>query len=150
MPRGTPGSGRRARGGRRAGRVGGAIAGIRAARDELATQRDALDTQIQALDAALRTVGGGVSTGGGGAGGRGRRGRRGPRPGRGPRAGSLKDHIVKVLNRAGGAMRVKDIATAVVSSGYKSKNKTLAKSVGVALRDLRGVKRVGRGRFRIG
>jgi hypothetical protein len=132
--------------------MGGAIAGIQAARAELAERRAALDAQIGALESALRTMGAGV--GGavrrgpgrppGSSGGNGRRGRRG---GRGPRAGSLKEYILKVLG-GGGVMRVKDIASGVLSAGFRSKNQTLAKSVGVALRDLQGVKQVGRGQFR--
>ncbi len=45
-------------------------------------------------------------------------------------------------------MTVKDVTTAVRKAGYKSKNKTLDKSVGVALSEMPGVKKVGRGTFR--
>ncbi len=66
--------------------------------------------------------------------------------GAGFRSGSLKDFIAQVMGGAGD-MAVKDIADAVVNAGYRSKNKTLAKSVGIALTEMPGVEKVGRGRF---
>jgi len=45
-------------------------------------------------------------------------------------------------------MAVKDITKGVVRSGYKTKNKTLAKSVGIALTEMPTVEKVGRGQFR--
>ena len=44
-------------------------------------------------------------------------------------------------------MRVAEITDAVVKAGYKTKNRTLAKSVGIALAHTPGVKRVERGVF---
>ena len=46
-------------------------------------------------------------------------------------------------------MAVKDITAAVLKAGYPSKSKTLAHSVGVALREMPGVVKVGRGQFRL-
>lgn len=67
----------------------------------------------------------------------------------GPRAGSLKEYVVRALNGKG-VMAVKDITSAVMSLGYKTKNKTLAKSVGIALTELKDrVQRVGRGQFKL-
>lgn len=67
----------------------------------------------------------------------------------GPRAGSLKEYIVRALTGKG-VMAVKDITSSVLALGYKTKNKTLAKSVGIALAELRNrVERVGRGKFKL-
>jgi len=66
----------------------------------------------------------------------------------GYRPGSLKAHIQQVLQAHGGVMAVEDVTAAVCKAGFKSKDKTLARSVGVALRGMRDVKKVGRGTFR--
>ncbi|MBL8877725.1 MAG: hypothetical protein JNG88_01295 [Phycisphaerales bacterium] len=81
-----------------------------------------------------------AASGGGGGKGRGRHG---------PRAGSLKEFVVRALSGKG-VMAVKDITSGVLSLGYKTKNKTLAKSVGIALTELKDqVQRVGRGKFKL-
>jgi len=124
--------------------VAGAVSSLQRYRAELLAQRDGLDGQINALDQALSAIGatpvqrisGGVA----------RVGR--PRKAGGPRPGSLKDYILNAL-RSGGVMAVKDITSAVLSGGYATKNKTLAKSVGIALAEMKNhVQKVGRGRFR--
>lgn len=146
MPRGRP------KGSMSAG-VGGmsaAVAGLSQAKAALLSQRDLIDGQMAELDRMIAQYGGSVAAA--------------PRVGRPPgsgrmlaggsggayRPGSLKDVIHGVLAGAGGAMAVKDIAEGVVSSGYKSKNKTLAKSVGIALTDMKGVKKIGRGLYGLG
>lgn len=124
----------------------GFVQNLRAYRDQLAAQRAELDTRLAAADTMLHALGGGpvrVAVAAG---------RAAPAPvkrgrGRPPRAGSLKEFILKVLNTQGGVMAVKDIATGVVQAGYDSKNQTLAKSVGIALTELKSVKKVGRGKF---
>ncbi len=153
MPRGV----RRGPAGRPVGSGGdlqGALSGLTAYRDQLERQRLNLAAEIAALDSALSAIGGGPAL-------RGRRPGRppgrpaarplpAPRRGRPPRKGSLKEFILKVLSAAPGReMAVKDIATGVVRAGYKSSNKTLAKSVGIALTEIPGVLKVGRGRFRL-
>ena len=65
----------------------------------------------------------------------------------GQHGGSLKEFIVQVM-KGGGVMQVAEITTAIKRAGYRTKNKTLAHSVGVALREMKGVKRGGRGMFR--
>lgn len=117
---------------------------INAALSELYAQRSSLDTQIQALERTLGELGSAAAV------------KRGPgrpvgsgRGRRGPRAGSLKEYIENVLSASGSEMAVKDIAAGVVSSGYKSKNKTLAKSVGIALTQMSNVQKVGRGTFKL-
>ncbi|MDX2199089.1 MAG: hypothetical protein SF069_08975 [Phycisphaerae bacterium] len=131
-----------------------AVAGLSQAKAALLSQRDLIDGQMAELDRMIAQYGGSVAAGP----------RVGRPPGRPPgggrmasggsggayRPGSLKDVIHGVLAGAGGAMAVKDIAQGVVSSGYKSKNKTLAKSVGIALTDMKGVKKIGRGLYGLG
>ena len=127
--------------------VGAAVGSLKSYCMELLTQRSQLDAKIAAVEQALRVMGS--------PGPRGRPAgrktivRRGGRRrgGRGPRAGSLKEHILSVIS-GGGIMAVKDITDGVLAAGYRTKNKTLAKSVGIALTELPGVKKVARGKFR--
>lgn len=134
--------------GRKAVSAGGAgvVASLQGARGELLAQRDALESQISALDAALAAFGaaaaGGHSgrrAGGGGAAGASIKGVRG---------GSLKEYLIRVLSAAGGEMSVKDITAGVLRAGYQTRNQTLAKSVGIALTQTPGIKKVGRGKFK--
>jgi len=114
------------------------------ARDELLAQRTALDEQITMIDRALAAMGSASpSAGRTRAAGPGRRGRRGRR------SGSLKDVIGRVMAARKGPMEVKAITTAVMKSGYKTKNKTLAKSVGIALTQMPEITKVSRGTFRL-
>lgn len=143
-----PGSGRAAAASA-SGSAAGAIGSIRQALAHLENDRAQLDRQIDALRTALRELGqaapalaaaprvAAAPVGGGG--GRGRR----------PRAGSLKEFIQGVLTQAGGVMAVRDITDGVLAAGYQSKNQTLAKSVGIALTEMPGVIKVGRGQFRL-
>ena len=64
------------------------------------------------------------------------------------RDGSLKTYIAQVLTTAG--MRPPEIADAVLSKGYQSKNKTLAKSIGIAVGEMvkdGQAKKLGRGSY---
>lgn len=116
-----------------------AITGLNAYRNQLLAQRSAIDTRIRALEEAIRAMGVGVASA-----------RVGSTPtGRAPRKGSLKEHIIKVLSSSGKPMMVKEITAGVMKSGYKTENKTLAKSVGIALTQLPGVAKLGRGKFQI-
>jgi hypothetical protein len=115
-----------------------AIQGLNAFRNRLRSQRAAIDAKIGALDAALNAMGSALPTTVGL--GRGRHG---------PREGSLKDYVSKVLDAAGDVMSVKDITDGVLKLGYKTRNKTLAKSVGIALAEMSNVRKVGRGKFRV-
>ncbi len=116
------------------------VGDIQRYRDEVAAQRAALDSQMAGLDQALAVLGAGAPA------------RKAPprkgRGGAGYRPGSLKAHIQQVLQAHGCAMAVKDVTAAVCKAGFKSKDKALARSVGVALRGMRDVKKVGRGTFR--
>ncbi len=127
-------------GSRNAGGATAALTSLRHFHAELAAQKRRVDAQIEAVENAIRAmtgvapaVGRGPALGGGG---------------RGPRAGSLKEYITRCL--AGkGPMAVKDITAAVRGAGYPTKNKTLAKSVGNALADMRNIVKVGRGQFKL-
>jgi len=119
------------------------VGNLTLARTQLLAQRNALDTQIAGLERALAAMGAARVgwTPAGRVVARGRRGRR--------RAGSLKEYIGRVLQAQRGPMAVKDITSAVVDAGYQSKNKTLAKSVGIALTQMSEVSKIGRGLFRM-
>lgn len=118
-----------------------AIHEIQAHRDRLIAQRAKLDPQIAAVEGALRALGvalrppagRAVRVGGGG----------------GPRKGSLKDCIRRVLSARKGPMAVKDVTAAVLKAGHKSKNKTLDKSVGTTLTQMPKVVKVARGQYRL-
>ena len=133
----------------RAPAMTGVIGSLSRARTDLAAQRDALDQQIDALDGAMAAMGAGRpgrKPAGRPAAGRVVKRRRGKR---GRRAGSLKDYIAKVLAGRKRPTAVKDVTEAVLRSGYKTKNKTLAKSVGIALAQMPEVDKVRRGLFRM-
>lgn len=137
------------RGPRSTAGVAQAVSGLQAYRKELLAQRVEFDAKLSAVDKALSAMG--TSTRQSAA----KSVRRVGRPpavrtgrGRGLRPGSLKSYIAKVMS-GGAVMPVRNIATGVLKSGYKTKNKTLAKSVGIALTEMPGVKKVARGSFRM-
>ena len=119
----------------------GAMAGLSAYQRRLLADRAAIDTKISAIEHALSALGARPAPA------MAARGRRPAGKGRGFRAGSLKEYIARVL--AGrGVMSVKDVTEGVLSAGYRTRNKTLSKSVGIAMTQMKGVRKVGRGRFR--
>lgn len=127
-----------------AGSVSSVVASLSAAHQQLLKERDGLDRKISAIAGVIATFGAptaGRRRGAGRAGGAGGGG------GRRYRSGSLKEYIARVMGGRG-VMAVKDITLSVVKAGYKSKNKTLAKSVGIALTEMSDVNKVGRGRYR--
>ena len=69
--------------------------------------------------------------------------KKGKKPGR--KKMTLAQHVLKILQKAGGPMEVKDIAQALKAKGV-SKAKTLATQVGQVLKAM-GAKKVGRGRY---
>ncbi len=135
--------------GRKPGSASGAgvVASLQGARGELLAQRDALENQISALDAALAAFGAAAAGGSYSARRAGGGGAAGART-EGVRSGSLKEFLIRVLSAAGGEMSVKDITAGVLRAGYKTRNQTLAKSVGIALTQTPGIKKVGRGKFK--
>lgn len=125
--------------------VGGTLPLVRqmqAYRAGLVAQRGHVDQQIGAIDKALSAMGTAPRT-------RAAKAPRGGRRGGGTRAGSLKDFIARVLGTTRKPMAVKDVTARVLRSGFKSKNKTLAKSVGIALTQMPNVAKVSRGMFRL-
>ncbi len=118
---------------------GGRLGDMTAYRNDLSTQRTMIETQIQGIDAAVTALGAStaklvVA----------RRKR-----GKGTRTGSLKDYIGRVLRGLIRGKSVKEITAAVKKAGFKSKNKTLGNSVGVALAEMRNVVKVTRGIYRL-
>ncbi len=128
------------------GDLGSALAGLRAVRTQLLVERTRLDERLTAIDHALSKFGEPVRPAPAAAAGG--RARLTTPTGRAPRAGSLPDVITRVL-QSGGTMRVKDVAAACIRAGYKTRNQTFAKSVGITLARMNNVQRVGRGRFRL-
>jgi hypothetical protein len=108
--------------------------GLLAQRAQVTSQIDAIDKALAAMGATIRTTG--------------RRPGRGRRVGK-TRPGSLKSYVERVLRTRGGAMAVKDVTAGVLRAGFKTKNKTLAKSVGIALSQMPAVRKVSRGTFRL-
>jgi hypothetical protein len=124
-----------------AGRSAGVVGTLTAELSQLQRERDNLDRQIDALSTALSALGGTVRMAG-------RRAAGGEGGGKNYRRGSLKEFIENIL-RSGGVMAVKDITESVMQAGYPTKNKTLAKSVGIALAQMHTVEKVGRGKFKL-
>ncbi|MGE3181996.1 MAG: hypothetical protein AB7N71_10220 [Phycisphaerae bacterium] len=132
--------------------AGSAIAGLQSAKSALVAQQDQIEKQIRSIDEIMSSLGTAATatamsrTSHASANGHRATGKK-PKGNSGHRVGSLKDMIHQTLLHAGRPMAVKDIAEQVVASGYKSKNKTLAKSVGIALLDMKSVKKVARGTY---
>lgn len=116
-----------------------AIRGLEAYATQLQAERARIDSRLQTVHDALRELGAAAPRMGAPARGR---------VAGGPRSGSLKEFILKVLS-GGGVSTVKEITEAVRSAGYPTKNKTLDKSVGIALAHMPQVHKVGRGKFRL-
>lgn len=130
MPRGRPRSGSAA--------LAGVVQNLQAAHRTLLTDRAALDSRIKALEGALFAMNASPARG---------TGRRGGGSA-GFRKGSLKEYIHRVMS-GGGPMAVKDVTEGVMKSGFKTKNKTLAKSVGIALTQMPMISKLGRGMFEL-
>lgn len=134
---------------------------MRAYHSELLSQRSSIDSQISTIEEALSAMGAGSASRPTGArrgrppgrtssARKGKVGRRGPGrpPGSGMRAGSLKDSIVKVLRGTTRALTPREIASAVKSSGYKTKAKDLTKAVSNALPTMKMISKAGRGLYK--
>ena len=127
--------------GRPAARATGALREIRAYRQTLVARRAELDSRVNAIDRALTALGAVSRPAAGQAARASRRA--------GSRKGSLKHFIERVLSTGKGPRAVKDTTAAVLRAGFKTKNKTLAKSVGIALSQMPNVVKVSRGLFRL-
>ena len=131
MPRGRPKGSSAA--------LAGVVQNLRSAHQSLLADRAALDNRIQALESALSAMNAAPASGGG---------RRRGGGEAGFRKGSLKEYIHRVMSGSG-PMAVKDVTEGVMRSGFKTKNKTLAKSVGIALTQMPMVSKLGRGMFKL-
>ncbi|MHC4091465.1 MAG: hypothetical protein ACYSVY_14540, partial [Planctomycetota bacterium] len=114
---------------------------LRAHHRQLTARQADLEAQIAALTSALAAMGGTAAAPGV------RRRRRGRRAGGAPRAGSLKDVILKVLRQSKGPLSPAQISARVVRAGYKTKAANLPNMVSNALSQTRGVKKAGRGQY---
>lgn len=121
---------------------------LQAAHRELLGQRSSLDAQILQIESMLRSFGNRPAVSAAAVGRAPRSVQTGSAASKAYRSGSLKAHIADVLS-TGGVQSVKDIADGVMASGYATKNKTLAKSVGIALTEMKNVIKVSRGKFRL-
>ncbi len=75
--------------------------------------------------------------------------KRGRPAGSGVRPGSLKDHIVRVLRQTSKPIGPRDISKKVLRAGFKTKAKDISKAVSNKLPELKNVKKVGFGLYRI-
>ena len=120
------------------------LASMSAYREELISQRSELEMQIESIENAMRQMGGAAVSAR-------------SRPSRGSsngaaaipgiRAGSLKDHIVRVLRDNGGTMSIQEIVAGVLAAGYKTKSDDLTNAVNNALGQLKMIRRVSRGQY---
>ncbi|MCK4341421.1 MAG: hypothetical protein KAY37_06835 [Phycisphaerae bacterium] len=123
-----------------------AVSSLKAYATELIAQRSELEQKIEAVEQALGVMGAAAPRGRAVARPAARRATKRGIKGR-PRPGSLKEFIQNVMTGRK-VMTVKAITDAVLASGYKTNNKTLAKSVGIALTEMPGVNKIARGKFR--
>ncbi len=112
--------------------------------DNLLSQRMSLDSQIDRLATAMTALSGApkaVSTY--------KKTRMGRPKGSGGREGSLKNFIVRVLRQHTKPMRPSDIGARVVKAGFKTKAKDITKAVSNTIPELKNVKRVGFGLYKL-
>jgi hypothetical protein len=127
--------------------------------DELCARRAALEGQMNWVEEAMQTIGRGapVTAARGGPGrkpgrvtvmARGRAKGKG-RGNRTPRAGALREYVLNVLSASPEPMGPREISGAVMKSGYNTKAKDLTKAVSNLLPKLKGLKKVGFGKYKV-
>ncbi len=130
----------------------GAVASLQDSRAALMAERGRVDQALAAIDNAIKALGsapaGGWTVAARPAAAASAAPKAGGRRKTSFRRGSVKEYITRALS-TGRPMAVKDITNAVKKMGYKSKNKTLAKSVGLACAQMPNIAKVGRGQFRL-
>ena len=124
------------------------ISRMRTYHADLLTRRESIEAEIVAIGSAMDAMGA-VGAKRGRPAGRPAGRPPGRPPGRPARAGSLKSFILRVLGQRTTAMSPKDIAARILKSGYKSKAKNLTKAVSNTLPQLKKVKKVGFGKYKI-
>lgn len=65
------------------------------------------------------------------------------------RPGSLKDYIVRVLSQTSKPLSPREMGTAAIKAGFKTKSKDLTKAVSNTLPKMKGVKKIGFGKYQI-
>ena len=123
------------------------VSDMRTYHSDLLVQRSSLEARIDALTRAMDALGTAAPvTSGRRTAGKKKRGRP---PGSGIRAGSLKDHVVRVLRQTTKPMSPREISHKVVRAGFKSQAKDVTKAVSNKLAELQNVKKVGFGLYRL-
>ena len=120
---------------------GGVLRAMASFITELTAQRNTIDAQITGMQSAMSMLNGAGRTFSSGA-------RRGRPPGSGGRANSLKPAILRVLRQRSTPLSPREIASAVVKSGYQTKSTNLTKAVSNVLPQMTDVRKVGRGQYR--
>ncbi len=123
------------------------VSDMRAYHSDLLAQRSSLEDRIDALTRAMDALGTAVPVTTGRR--TGRKKKRGRPAGSGVRAGSLNDHVVRVLRQTTKPMSPREISDKVVRAGFKSQAKDVTKAVSNKLAELRNVKKVGFGLYRL-
>lgn len=116
---------------------------------EMQTHQSQLSAQQADLEAEITAITGAIDAMGAAPAARPARRRRRGRAPRGPRPGSLKDFIARVLRGKVRPMSPAKIADRVKKAGYKTKAKNLPNMVSNALAQTPGVKKAGRGLYRV-
>jgi hypothetical protein len=119
--------------------IAGAIRELGVFRNTLAAERDRIDVQIPVIAGVLSALDASASAALTHAAGQ--------RPS--ARKGSLKEFIERVVRAHRGPMAVKDVTTAVLKAGYKSRDKTLRHSVHKLLAAMPHVAKVARGQYQL-
>lgn len=120
----------------------GLLGDMQAYHSGLQAQRMSIDAQIDAVARAMEVMGASVPAASAVPGKR----RRGRPPGQ---PGSLKDFIVRVLRASSAPLSPNQIGKRVKKAGYKTKAKDLTKAVSNTLPDLKRVKRLGFGSYKL-
>ncbi len=122
---------------------------------DLLLQRTSLDGQIDAVARAMEAMGSTTparaprkaKSAGRKFTGRGRAAAR-PKSGKGPRTGSLRDYITRVLRQNKKGLSPREIGTRVIKAGFKTKAKDITKAVSNTIPKVKSVKRIGFGVYR--
>lgn len=120
------------------------LSGMRDYHNELMTRRSSLETEIGAIASAIEAMGAVAPQ---------KRAGRKPKRARSARAhvraGSLKDYIGRVLRQHTKPMSPNDIARRVLKAGFKTKAKDFPKAISNTLPEMKIVKKVGFGMYRL-
>ena len=119
---------------------------MQAHHSELLTQQADLDAQITAFENAMGAIGATASTSATSSTGK----KRGRPVGSGGKKGTLKSYIQRVFGKVTKPLSPRQIAERVEKAGYKSKSASLTRAVSNTLPKVKGVKRLGHGKYQMG